>query len=184
MEKTVRTEMQETEQKALIIGEHTAQKKADEQLKERKEALYNEALKYCERVIQINDVDSFKSSFSTYLRTQFKIEHPEMFPNELVSVDTALNLVQFDIQKLYLIEKDYKSIHVPEQVDYFYYLNDPEGIARYNQLLNVCREVNKIRELQHVEIGLLLQSFGGTLSWSWDENKLEPNLSYFISNYR
>ena len=167
--------------KSKVIGERTEEKQKHEALKQRKQALFNDALTLCETVISIDNKEAFKTDFSQYLKDEFKKQHPGLFPSELITIEKALEQVEFPLHILTTIQKDYNAILVPENVDYNIYV-EGDDVKIYERLEAVCIAVNESKKDRYMQLGGIVQAYGGAITYDWNTQTLTPNINYFLQS--
>lgn len=161
-----------------VIGFKTAEQQKHEQAKQRKQKLYNDALELVQRVISVDDPEAFKNDFTGYLKAEFKRQHSGLFPSELVTIEKALENVDFPLHILTDIQNEYRRLFIPDEVDFNIYV-EGEAVPVYERLEAVCKAVNESKKDRYMQLGGIVQAFGGSLMYDFETQTLKPNVQYF-----
>lgn len=148
--------------------------------KESKEALYKEALKYCERFIPIEDKKAFREDIHGYFEAAYLGKYRVEFP-PIISDAKIFELSDINSDKIKALQGKYEAISVPsKEPDFTVYATTPEQIKRYEVLKDICEAINNARGIIPVNNFGLMNGLGRTITHDFGTDSLIPNFAHVL----
>ena len=179
--------------KRLKVGEQIDKKEQFYSDVDDKIKAFKELKTYCEKFIQINDIEAFTNDVIGYFLDEFDKQVNDL-PRS-ISLEKRLELMDVEMHKLQAlfnkfelfthIELNYLTMEVLNTPDFSIYIEGDDKINKWNKLTDLINLLNELKELGVQSYPVpLSQAMNRTVIFDFNNNCLKPNLGWIEGNSR
>jgi hypothetical protein len=160
----------------IIIGYDFDRERIHQLNLNKKEAILNDAFKYCSTFLKELDKEAFKSDFIGVFTASFVERYRSEFP-PMLSASKMLELAEVDVKKIAEFQARYDAIKVDANPDFNIYLSGAERIARYEDMQQFTEHLNNLQKHGIKVIpAKIIQGTQHAFTYDFKSQTLKPNI--------
>lgn len=192
MKEVKELEVTDLKQRILLMSNLTELDKYKAKIKRKKE-LFDEAKKYCEVYLPMQDLKQFNESFTEYFKKSFIKKYRSQFP-KIVSDLKMLEMSDVQLSKIEFLEAKYKEIQLEEFdylqgkakfIDFGTYATQSDQLERYYSTINLIQHLNNLKE--YMEQGTIVKMHIAkairVVGYDQLSNNFKVNVNYILNGF-